>query len=167
MLGIENCKELFGLVNDKEVHYLQRLQQVLVKTKRTFPSAAAVLYRVRSTTGENCSTTPSSSSRVCAQSSSNRARRHRKRSAKRRGLKANASRQAEVGSDAGPPANHARSVAYEGTGQRARDVKDAFDQADKDYRVQMAKGEITARLLSRSPGKDKMDRLKAQRTPLH
>jgi hypothetical protein len=51
--------------------------------------------------------------------------------------------------------------------KRARDVKDAFDQADKEYRVRMVKGEITARLLSRSPGKDKMDRLKAQRTPLH
>jgi hypothetical protein len=51
--------------------------------------------------------------------------------------------------------------------KRARDVKDAFDQADKEYRVRIVKGEITARLLSRSPGKDKMDRLKAQRTPLH
>jgi hypothetical protein len=29
---------------------------------------------------------------------------------------------------------------------RARDVKDTFDQADKDYRVRTAKGEFTARL---------------------
>ena len=49
--------------------------------------------------------------------------------------------------------------------RRAREVEGAFDQADKDYRERMAKGEITARLLSLSPGKDKMDRLKAQRTP--
>ncbi len=47
------------------------------------------------------------------------------------------------------------------------EVKNAFDQADKEYGMRMAKAEITAGLLSRSPGKNKMDRLKAQRTPLH
>ena len=31
-------------------------------------------------------------------------------------------------------------------------MQGAFDQADQEYRVRMAKAEITARLLSRSPG---------------
>jgi hypothetical protein len=53
--------------------------------------------------------------------------------------------------------------------RRAREVQGAFDQADREYRVRIAKrlAEITARLLSRSPGKNRMDRLKAQRTPQH
>ena len=52
-------------------------------------------------------------------------------------------------------------------GRRAREVQGAFDQADQEFGVRKAKAAITARLLSLSPGKDKMDRLKAQRTPLH
>jgi hypothetical protein len=51
--------------------------------------------------------------------------------------------------------------------RRAREVQGAFDQVDQEYRVRKAKGEITASLLSLSPGKGKMDRLKAQRTPFH
>jgi hypothetical protein len=46
-------------------------------------------------------------------------------------------------------------------------VKDTFDQADREYGMRMAKAAIIAGLLSLSPGKNKMDRLKAQRTPLH
>jgi hypothetical protein len=46
--------------------------------------------------------------------------------------------------------------------RRAREVKDAFDQADTEYRMRRAKAAITAGLLSRSPGKNKMDRLTAQ-----
>ncbi len=49
----------------------------------------------------------------------------------------------------------------------AREVKDAFDQADTEYGMLRAKAATTAGLLSRSPGKNKMHRLKAQRTPLH
>ncbi len=51
--------------------------------------------------------------------------------------------------------------------RRAREVKDVFDQADTEYGMRMTKAAITAGLLSRSPGKNKMDRLKAQRTSLH
>ncbi len=56
--------------------------------------------------------------------------------------------------------------------RRAREVKDAFDQADREYGMRMTKAAIAAfairiPLLSRSLGKNKMDRLKAQRTPLH
>ena len=50
---------------------------------------------------------------------------------------------------------------------RAREVNGAFDQADKEFEMRMAKKGITAWLLSRSPGKNGMDRLKARRTPLH
>jgi hypothetical protein len=51
--------------------------------------------------------------------------------------------------------------------RRAREVQGVFDQADQEYRVRMAKAAITARLLSRSPGKNGMDRLKARKTPVH
>ena len=51
--------------------------------------------------------------------------------------------------------------------RRVREVQGAFDQADQEYRVCMAKAAITASLLSRSPGKNWMDRLKARKTPLH
>jgi hypothetical protein len=51
--------------------------------------------------------------------------------------------------------------------RRACEVKGAFDQADKECKMRMAKKGITAWLLSRSPGKNKMDRLKARKTPLH
>jgi len=71
--------------------YLLPLKPVPETTKRTFSSAAAVLYRVRSIIGELNSTTPSSSSRICVRSSSNRALRHRKHSARRRRPNANAS----------------------------------------------------------------------------
>ena len=56
--------------------YLQYLMPASTTTKRTFSLAAAGLYRVRSTIGEDCSTTPSNSSRVCARSSSNRTNLH-------------------------------------------------------------------------------------------
>ncbi len=46
--------------------YLQCLMPASTTTKRTFSSAAAGLHRVRLTIGEDCSTTPSNSSRVCA-----------------------------------------------------------------------------------------------------
>jgi hypothetical protein len=46
--------------------------------------------------------------------------------------------------------------------RRAREVKDAFDQADTEYGMQKAKAAITAGLLSRSPGKNKMDRLESR-----
>jgi predicted nucleic acid-binding Zn-ribbon protein len=38
--------------------------------------------------------------------------------------------------------------------RRVREVQGAFDQADQEYRVRMAKAAITTRLLSRSPGKN-------------
>ncbi len=114
-------------------------------------------------------TTPSSSLRVCARSFSNRALRHRKRLARRRGLKANASTpsklkmdQMQAHLDNAQEALHARAQ-----DQRAREVQGGFDQADQEYQVRTAKAEITARLLSRSPGKKRMDKLKAQRTPQH
>ena len=51
--------------------------------------------------------------------------------------------------------------------RRVREVQGAFGQADQEYRVRMAKAAITASLLSRLPGKNWMDRLKARKTPLH
>ncbi len=50
---------------------------------------------------------------------------------------------------------------------RATAAQNAFQQADQQYSMRKAKGQITSWLLSGSPGKDKMDRLKAQRTPPH
>jgi hypothetical protein len=49
--------------------------------------------------------------------------------------------------------------------RRAREVEGAFDQAEKEYGIRKAKAAITAGLLSRSPGKNTMDRLKARKTP--
>jgi hypothetical protein len=51
--------------------------------------------------------------------------------------------------------------------RRARAVQGAFDQADQEYQVRMANAAITTRLLSRSPGKNGMDRLKTRKTHLH
>ncbi len=90
--GIKNCKNCLVLAMTRKL-FLLHLKQELVKTKTIFFLEAGELYRWRSTTGEICSMTPSSSSRVCALSSSDRAPRHRKRSARRRRLKANASTQ--------------------------------------------------------------------------
>ncbi len=78
-------------------------------------------------------------------------------------------RHAEVGTDAGHLDNAQELEALHARAQdrRAREVQGVFDQADQEYRVRMAKAVITARLLSRSLGKNRLDRLKAQRTPLH
>ncbi len=74
--GNENCKELFGLAMTRKL-FLLHLKQKPVKTTIFF-SEAEELYRGRSTTGVICLMMPSSSSRVCALSSSDRAPRHRK-----------------------------------------------------------------------------------------
>ncbi len=58
-------------------------------------------------------------------------------------------RQAEVGADACDTA------------------QDAFRLADQQYSARKVKAQIASWLLSGLPGKNRMDRLKAQRTPLH
>ncbi len=50
---------------------------------------------------------------------------------------------------------------------RATAAQNAFQQADQQYSMRKAKGQITSWLFLGLPGKDKMDRLKAQRTPPH
>jgi hypothetical protein len=88
---IENCKELFGLANDKEALSAAFEAGTGENKNNLLFGSSGILLRTLDHWKE-FSTTPSSLLRVCARSSSNRARRHRKRSsAKRRGLKANAS----------------------------------------------------------------------------
>ncbi len=50
---------------------------------------------------------------------------------------------------------------------RATAAQDAFHQADQQYIMRKAKERIASLLLSGSPGKNQMDRLKARKTPLH
>jgi hypothetical protein len=50
---------------------------------------------------------------------------------------------------------------------RATAAQDAFHQADQQYSARKAKAQIASWLLSNSPVKNKMYRLKAQKTPLH
>ncbi len=71
--GIENCEELFGLVNDKEA-LSGVFEAGTGDTKKNLPFGSSGIV---STVGEICPMTPSRSSRVCAQSSSNRAPRHK------------------------------------------------------------------------------------------
>ena len=49
--------------------------------------------------------------------------------------------------------------------RRERAVQGAFDTAEKDHQMQTVKRSISAALLSRSPGKTQMERLKARRKP--
>ncbi len=46
-------------------------------------------------------------------------------------------------------------------------VQDAFNQADQQYIMRKANERIASLLLSGSPGKNQMDRLKARKTPFH
>jgi len=50
---------------------------------------------------------------------------------------------------------------------RATAAQDAFHQADQQYIMRKAKERIASLLLSGTPGKNQMDRLKARKTPLH
>jgi hypothetical protein len=50
---------------------------------------------------------------------------------------------------------------------RATAAQDAFHQADQQHIMRKAKERIASLLLSGTPGKNQMDRLKARKTPLH
>ena len=50
--------------------------------------------------------------------------------------------------------------------RRERAVQGAFDTAENDHQMRTVKRSISAALLSRSPGKTQMERLKARRKPL-
>jgi hypothetical protein len=86
--GIENCKELFGLVNDKEaISAAFEAGTSENKNNILFRSSGIIsltLDHRRDMLDDRM--TPSSSSRVCALSSSDRAPRHRKHLARRRRL---------------------------------------------------------------------------------
>ncbi len=50
---------------------------------------------------------------------------------------------------------------------RERAVQGAFDTAAKEYQMRTVNRNISATLLSRSPGKTTMERFKERKTPLH
>ena len=79
----------------------------------------------------------------------------------------------EVGPDEGPMMRKKRLDAAQkaldavAKVRRERAVQDAFDSAEKADVMRRARKKVYAKLLSLSPGRTKMERLKAQRTPLH
>ena len=51
--------------------------------------------------------------------------------------------------------------------RRERAAQGAFDTAEMDHQMRTVKRNVSATLLSRSPGKGAMERLKKRKTPLH
>ena len=88
--GIENCKELFGLVNDKEALPAAFEAGTSDNKQNLLFGSSGIISRTLDH-WKDLLDEASSSSRVCARSSSNRALRHRKRSTRRRRPNANAS----------------------------------------------------------------------------
>jgi hypothetical protein len=120
--GLLNCREFSGLGSDKEsISAVFKVDSV----KNGLFSSSGLVSPIRSGTGKRCSMTPSSSSRVCERSSSNRALRHKKHSVRRR----THSRCSEVGANAGKIGWCAISVGCDGE-RRARAMHDAFGTAE-------------------------------------
>jgi hypothetical protein len=166
-LGIENCKELFGLGNDKEAisaafdagiddhktnllfgsndfvsRTLDHWRGLLDDAYKLIESLRAELFKSRAETQKALGEKERAESECI----------HAK-------LKLD-QMQARM--------DNAQEALHVGAQDRqAREVQGAFDQADQEYRVRMAKAAITTRLLSRSPGKNGMDKLKTRKMPLH
>ena len=164
--GIENCKELFGLGNDKEAisaafdagsgtnkknllfgsnglvsRTLDHWERLLDDAFKLIESLRAELFKSRAETEKAL---------------------REKKNAEQESLHATLKlEQTQVRLDGAQKALEAMAK-----DRRERAVQGAFDTAENDHQMRTVKRSISAALLSRSPGKTQMERLKARRRPL-